>query len=1151
MLSKVPVQLGPLSTISRHFQNELSCGRMTSRTKHSSKDMSRAPSQHNDTKLRAGDLTDPSNEAIVDNRSCKVGDFLRRNIKAETDLAIVSAYFTIYAYEALRDELEQAGTTRFLYGDPTATSTPDTGDDSVKSFKLNEEGNMELQQALKQKLLARACEKWIQQKVEIRTIKQANFLHGKLYHASQGSEVAALTGSSNFTLRGLGFGATPNVELNMNVRNTEDRTALINWFNNLWADENLTSDAKDEVIAALERLSQPYAPEFVYYKTLFHVFEERLKQHEEHEGILDSIDLRDTEVWKKLYDFQRHGVIRAINCLGRHNGCIVADSVGLGKTWTALAVIKFFELRNERVLVLCPKRLKDNWVRYTARAASRHNPFDKDRLNYVVLAHTDLSRYEGHAEGIDLTQFNWGAFDLVVIDESHNFRNQGQDRYDENNNLVSRSRYNRLLEEVLKEGAKSKVLLLSATPVNTSLQDLRNQIYLITQKNQNTFRKTLGIGSIQSTFAAAEREFKKWDDARRSGENLGKTDLLKKLGAGFLTLLDTISFARSRTHLTRYYSKETDKIGGFPKREKPRNLYPETDRYGELPYDELHQSIGEFRLAVYMPSQYLKDTSSLEREKAELNFDQRDRENSLISMLRVNLLKRLESSVHAFRLTLERILEKMEKYDQNIERLRKSASTEDIDFQPDDDEEDEEFEIGKAQVYRLDELHVDRLQEDLREDRQVLEKLLQRAKKVEVERDQKLAELKQELEHKVKEPPRDKDNRANRKVIVFTTFADTACYLYDNLKQWVRDELNVHIALVTGGDRNQSTTGASQFMDILSQFAPQAQNASIEDGKIDIVIATDCLSEGQNLQDCDLVVNYDIHWNPVRLMQRFGRIDRLGSRNLKVQMVNFWPTKDLDQYLDLKNRVEARMVLADVTATGLDDPLNQDTRTEIEQRNAAQMELTFRDEQLKRIQEESFEIEETDDSINLSDFTLDDFIADLLNYIQQHKATLEAAPFGIHAIVDNGTSAKAQSAQIQPGVIFCLKRSDKPNASTPNRLWPYFLIYIQNDGSVRYTFQQTHQCLALFRDLAAKQPDVFQVLEDAFDHETQQGRRMKKYDALLSTALQNITSTFKDAELSGLVRGRDSKLTKKPSRPDPARDFTLVTWLIIAQKETE
>ena len=1075
---------------------------------------------------------------IVDNRDRRVGEFLRDSIWPGSDLSFVSAYFTIYAYEAMRGTLEEAGRMRFLYGEPTAVASPDTDGGEGRSFSLNRDGGMELRQALTQKPLARACADWIRRKVDIRTINRTNFLHGKFYHIAGEDGTSALAGSSNLTLRGLGFGTSPNVELNLDVRREEDRAALLDWFDGLWHDKRLTRDAKADVLAALERLANPHSPEFVYYKTLLHIFEERLARHAEQDGLLLDTHLHDTEIWKALYSFQRDGATSAINRLLRHNGCIVADSVGLGKTWTALAVIKYFELRNGKVLVLCPKRLEDNWVRYTARAAMRGNPFERDRLGYAVHAHTDLSRYEGRSGAVDLAQFNWGSFDLIVIDESHNFRNEGRDRRDEDGNVIKRSRYNRLLEEALKGGVQSKVLMLSATPVNTSLRDLRNQIYLMTEKRKDAFREALGIVDIQSMFGVAQREFQQWEKARLAGKNPEKANLLENLGGDFLTLLDAVSLARSREHIRRYYPEVTAAIGGFPQRTRPKNLNPETDTGGELSYDDLHERIGEFQLAIYMPSQYLKETPGLEDDGQAPPFNQRDRERFLIGMMRVNLLKRLESSVHAFTLTMSRILDRMDRLDQQIGVWRERGTSDEIDARPDEDGEDEEFEIGKGRRYRLDEIDVDRWQRDIREDRKVFDELLRQAKRVTVDRDGKLAELKQVLRLKVEEAPPDRDGRPNRKSLVFTTFADTATYLYSHLEEWSHEELGVHIALVTGGNGNRSTVGTSKFIEILALFAPQAQRAESGKEEIDIIIATDCLSEGQNLQDCDLVINYDIHWNPVRLMQRFGRVDRLGSRNRQVSMTNFWPTADLERYLDLKNRVEARMALVDATATGLDDPLDQ--------RDGAQMELAFRDRQLKKMREEILDVEEADDGISLGDLTLDDFIADLLRYIQRNRAALEAAPLGIHSVVGRSVASPAGTA---PGAIFCLKRNADPKARTPNRLWPYFLVYVHADGRVRYSFRQARQCLALFQALTTGQSNANLALDQAFDRETAQGLKMEKYDAMLAAALRGIAEAFRNAELAALGRDRGAALIAKPQRSNPAEDFTLVTWLVITDKE--
>ena len=1089
-----------------------------------------------------------SGSAIVDNVQRKVGEFLSEQIGAGSKLSIVSAYFTIYAYGSLRDALERAGGMRFLYGEPRTVGSVDPGAGQVRAFRLNDDGGMSLKQVLTQKPLARDCADWIQRKVDIRTIRRANLLHGKLYHIAHGDSAAsALVGSSNLTRRGLGLGSAPNIEINLEVRDAADREALLHWFNDLWGDVGKTRDAKQEVLDALARLSSPYAPEFIYFKTLFHIFGELLNERHEHHDLMDGVHLHDSEIWKRLYGFQRHGATVAINRLLRHNGCIIADSVGLGKTWTALAVIKYFELRNERVLVLCPKKLEENWIRYAAWANQRNNPFESDRFGYTVLAHTDLSRTSGLSGHIDLSRFNWGSFDLVVIDESHNFRNEGRDRTDDAGCLV-RSRYNRLLEDVIRSGIKTKVLMLSATPVNTSLRDLRNQIYLMTERNRDAFRNTLGIDDIQGLFGVAQRQFTQWEQDLRTGRPTSKERLIEQLGDEFLMLLDAVTIARSRAHLRRFYPEVAAEIGSFPERAPPINLHPGTDLDGSLSYDDLHERIGAFRLAVYTPSEYVRDKATLDEERKILRFDQRDREHFLIGMMRVNLLKRLESSIRAFTLTMGRIIDRMDKLNHTIDAWLELGEGGEVEMAPYDDSEDEEFTVGARRRYRLADLDVDRWRKDLRRDRAVFAELHDCAKRVTSERDAKLAELRKVLAEKVDNPTADKDGRRNRKALVFTTFSDTAHYLYEHIREdppW--RESGIGIALVTGGGGNRSTIGTSRFTEILARFAPKAQQCPNPDGGIDILVATDCLSEGQNLQDCDLVINYDIHWNPVALLQRFGRIDRLGTRNPRVHMTNFWPTENLERYLDLRNRVEARMALADAAATGHDDPLSADAEAVKE---AVQGELRFRDGQLMRLRDEVLDIEEAEDGISMTDLTLDDFLAELQRYMEQNRAALESAPFGISAVVDADPAATASAGVSSPrsGAIFCLRQNTERKRRTPNPLQPWFLVHVRADGTVRYSFRQARQCLVLFRSLAAGHPATSPTLEDAFDKETDHGRRMEKYDRMLESALRSIAGVFRRAELQSLETDRAAVISKSTARPEGEDAFELITWLVILEK---
>ena len=1106
--------------------------------------------------------------AIVDNRARTVADFLLTETTHGSLLSVVSAYFTIYGYEGLQDRLEDIKRMRLLYGDPRGVGSLDPEEADDKAFRLTDEGGLELTQALKQKPLALACADWIKRRADIRTVKQRNFIHGKMYHIDKSSEAtAALVGSSNFTRRGLGLGQNPNIELNLEVSSAADREPLLAWFEDLWDDSQLTRDAKQEVLDALKRLGRDYAPEFVYYKTLYHVLGKRLAQVKESERLAGGVHLFDSRVWSQLYDFQKHGVISVINRLRTHNGCIVADSVGLGKTFTALGVIKYFESRNERVLLLCPSRLKPNWARYQANTVQQANPFLADRFGYTVLAHTDLSRTSGWAGNIDLAGFNWSAFDLIVIDESHNFRNEGHDKKDEEGNLVSRSRYRRLLKDVLKEGTKTKVLMLSATPVNTSLRDLRNQIYLMTEKQEDAFSHDLGVDSIQGLFARAQKAFQEWEKDSASTGKRDKSKLLEGLGADFLAVLDAVTIARSRHHIRTYYPEFEKKHGAFPERAAPKNLHPPTDTRGELSYDQLHEVISNFRMAVYTPSHYLTDPKELDRKKKKLNFDQRDRERWLIGMIRVNLLKRLESSVDSFVLTMGRMIEKMDNLLALIKRWEATGEgRQEFNLDVEEDNEDEDFTVGQGSAsYRLASLNLSKFRRDLRKDRESFAQIRQQARQVSAERDAKLKELKRTLAEKLKEAPKDKEGRPNRKALVFTTFSDTAKYLYNNLESWAR-ETGANMALVAGSAGNKAMRGSTDFNEIVARFSPRSHFKMLRDEtapdkadkqlgsseEIDILIATDCLSEGQNLQDCDLVINYDIHWNPVRLMQRLGRIDRIGSVNHQVRMVNFWPTKDLDRYLDLKNRVEARMILADAAGTGADDPLALDAAADGVgmARGSAQQELQFRDQQLLKLRVETLDLEDVDDGVSLSDFTLDDFLADLANYLHRHKTALEEAPLGIFSVAPpslGGDWMQERPKELQAGVVFCLKQRRDTNERTPNRLHPYFLVYVRDDATVRYSFSHAKEVLALFGAVARGRDRILRDLVDAFERETDHGHRMAKYERTVKAAIRSIVSSFRRKILAGLTQSRSATITNWTDQPKSSKDFELVTWLVIRE----
>ena len=530
--------------------------------------------------------------------------------------------------------------------------------------------HLELAKRLKQKQIAKECADWISSKVDIRSVKQSNLLHGKMYHTSIDGVDDAIIGSSNFTVKGLGLGSTNNIELNLEVNDKRDRLDLNTWFEEIWNDEGLVEDVKEEVLLYLEQLYQNHSPEFIYYKTLFHIFEKFLLDQDMEDLLAEQSQLIDTIVWKMLYEFQKDGVKGAINKILTHGGCIIADSVGLGKTFEALAIIKYFELRNQRVLVLCPKKLRENWTNYQAQNNSELNPLLNDRFSYTVLSHTDLSRDTGFSGDINLEIINWGNYDLVVIDESHNFRNNTPGKKDEAGILIRKSRYQRLMEDIIQSGVKTRVLLLSATPVNNTLQDLRNQIYFITENIDDAFHETMGIISLKDTLATAQRTFTRWADKQ---ENRKSQELLDRLSSAFFKLLDALTIARSRKHIKKYYQESIAKMGRFPKRLKPISISPAIDKEGKFPsYDKLNAEISNYQLSLFNPSKYVREEfKSLYDDRAFPHFSQEDREYYLIAMMRINFLKRLESSVYSFTLTMIRTIEKIEALEARIHKFEK------------------------------------------------------------------------------------------------------------------------------------------------------------------------------------------------------------------------------------------------------------------------------------------------------------------------------------------------------------------------------------------------------------------------------------------------------------------------------------------------
>ena len=1085
---------------------------------------------------------------LLDNDQAKMIDHLRQHLTTADMFRLVTAYFSIYGFDALADKLTKENmTVKFLFGDPESVGNIGTEEKSIRPFLWDENGLAFLAESLHesgvicQSDLARRCAEWIgRESVQICSLRQSNFLHGKMYHVQGGGRQSVTVGSSNFTKRGLGASAMPNLEMNIASEDKKICDETADWFEKLWNDKQRGEDVKGKVLTELQRLYRENAPELIYYKMLYEIFREQLEARISEENRMQDAHFHDTKIWQMLYEFQKDGARSIINRLARHNGCILADSVGLGKTFTALAVIKYFQIQNKDTLVLCPKKLENNWRTYQAAAAHADNPLAEDKFSFHLLSHTDLGRSSGQVGGIDLANFNWSNYGLVVIDESHNFRNATQNTRDDNGKIIKLSRYQKLIEDVIKKGTQTKVLLLSATPVNTSLSDLRNQIYLMTGGANNAFANSLGIHSIKETIDDAQKKFKEWES--KAGYN--KDELLENLGGKFLNLLDSVSISRSRRQITRFYTNFIEEKGDFPAR-KLQTEYPPTDNRDELSYKKLHQQIGMLKFHIYRPSDYIVDEEvkqKLAEEKKRFNFNQQTRERFLVDMMRINFLKRLESSAHALKLTLERTIGKIDAMTDKISAYDKRLISADImlDSLPDDDDEDDDFIVNRKAInpYHLRELDTAQWCDDMLKDRQMLTMALHDVEKITPQRDGKLDMFKAHLKAKAAQK--------NRKLLVFTTFQDTAKYLWDNIQDTAK-ELGLTVGLVTG-EMAQTTlpNGGANFNAVLSDFAPMARNRAQGYGEIDLLIATDCISEGQNLQDCDAVLNYDIHWNPVRIIQRFGRIDRIGSRNKIVQMINYWPTKDMNLYLNLETRVRARMALADATATGDENYLeNENYLVNDDLKQTLQRELNFRYAQAKRMQEEILDLDENPKAVSMSDLTLDYFFTQLLRFIQKKREELDALPLGAHAVVDCATVGDLLP-DTKAGAVFLFRQIQAATQNPNNPTHPSYLMQVEKD-QVRRNYGNTPQILKLLEALTVGKNKPLTDLCDDFNREIKTAEGAKHYNTMAFAAVRNIADTFQSGTLEGVATDPGALIPKSKEKPE-APNLELIAWVVMKDK---
>jgi hypothetical protein len=1052
--------------------------------------------------------------------SDRVIDELRGCLTPKGGLDAASPGFSLFAYGELGETLNRLSSFRLIL--PSSDPGSLTGSDCDRAYRNQ----------LSNPRLARDFEAWLRKSVEVKSVPGALPQATLVVKDATGKPTQVISGNCPLTTDGLGITPGNQFSLVQATETQEESQLFAAWFTHLWDALPSSADGKDALLAQLGELSAHREPSLIYALTLHSLFKDRGDELDEDKIVKSATGIRETVVWRKLFKFQRDGVIGAIDKLERLGGCIIADSVGLGKTFEALAIIKYYELRNDRVLVLVPKRLRDNWTLY--KSNDRRNILAPDRLNYDVLNHTDLSRDRGKSGDIELSHINWGNYDLVVIDESHNFRNKASLKDRE-------TRYDRLMRKIIKEGVKTRVLMLSATPVNNRLADLKNQIAFVTEGDDTALIEH-GITSIESTVRKAQLQFNRW----LASEETDRTPprLIDMLGFDYFKLLDLLTIARSRKHVEKYYG--TAETGKFPERLKPINYKPDVDRAGEFrSIREINNEIRRLTLAAYAPLRYVLPYKqpaydakySTKVRGGESFFRQVDREESLIHLIRVNVLKRMESAVPSFALTVKRQLDdvqrtlaKIEAHEETMEEIE----IEDVDI---DDPAFESLLVGRKVKVLVKDVDLVRWKQDLTEDRNRLATLYSAAHQVGAARDAKLGTLRKVIEEKIHNPL----NPGNRKIIVFTAFADTAKYLFGELAPWALSELGLHAALVTGGGRNQTTLPhlRKDLASILTAFSPRSKERPEDlaaEGDIDLLIATDCISEGQNLQDCDFLVNYDIHWNPVRIIQRFGRIDRIGSPNTRIQLVNFWPNIELEEYINLEQRVSGRMVLLDISATGEENI--------IEQQSGNQMnDLEYRRTQLLKLQDSVIDLEDLSSGVSIADLTLTDFRIDLAQYHKAHPGKLESMPLGSFAVTNT------PEIGIPPGIVFCLRAEGEAAAKSfePGYpLAPHYLVHVGEDGAVLLPFTQAKTVLDRLKRVC-----VGRDLPDAeacasFDKATKQGADMAQARKLLAAAVASVIGKKEERAVASLFTPGGTHAIKGEFAG--INDFEVVSFLVILTK---
>ena len=1076
---------------------------------------------------------------IINNKDKLLKDDFASEIKKGSKLSIAAACFSIYAFQELKKELSGIDELRFIFTSPTFVK--EKFKKEKREFyipRLTRERNLygtefevKLRNELTQKSIAKECAEWIKKKVTFKSNITNENMMGFI-----NLDDKSYTPITGFTTSELGCEKGDNAYTMIQKIEAPFSTSYIALFDNLWNDSERLQEVTNEVIENITAAYNENSPDFIYFVTLYNIFNEFLEDISEDVLPNEATGFKDSKIWNLLYNFQKDAALAIINKLEKYNGCILADSVGLGKTFTALAVVKYYENRNKSVLVLCPKKLANNWNTYKGNYTN--NPIAEDRLRYDVLYHTDLNRTSGKSNGIDLNRLNWSNYDLVVIDESHNFRNGGKISKDENE---KENRYLRLLNQVIRKGVKTKVLMLSATPVNNRFNDLKNQLALAYEGESSYIDNKLNTTRpINEIFRNAQRAFNTW--SRWEPEDRTTENLLKMLDFDFFEVLDSVTIARSRKHIQKYY--DTGNIGSFPTRLKPISLRPKlTDLKSAINYNEIFEQLMQLNLSIYTPTHFIlpskmdKYAELYEDNKVNVGFTQANREQGIRRLTAINLMKRMESSVFSFNLTLKRIKELIGNTIDTIDKYNNSSSCklnlsdislEDIDIDVDDQNSDE-FSFGKKVKIDIADMDYLSWKNELAKDRETLALLTSMVEDITPQYDMKLQELLGLIKKKIENPI----NENNKKIIIFTAFADTAEYLYENVSKYVKDNFNLNTAMVTGTVDGKTTAPLKKkdLNTVLTCFSPISKdrnmlmpNSTID---IDVLIATDCISEGQNLQDCDYLINYDIHWNPVRIIQRFGRVDRIGSKNKYIQLVNFWPDVTLDEYINLKANVETKMKIVTMTGTGDDNILSEEEKIDLE----------YRKSQLKRLQEEVVDIEDMSTGISIMDLGLNEFRLDLLEYIK-HNPDVEKAPFGLHSVV-------SATEDTPPGVIYVLKnRSNSVNIDNQNRMHPFYMVYISNEGDVICNHLSPKNMLDTMRFLCKGKTEPIKELCSQFNKETRDGKNMSALSKLLGKAISSIIEVKEESDIDTFLNGGKVSFLSK-NKIKGLDDFELICFLVI------